>query len=59
MKSLSAKPVAYTTPLLLLAALPIAAAGPWSVLWTAPSIRPNNTVVVGDRTGKILVLGEA
>src|SRR2546423_205605 len=38
MKSLSVKPVAYATPLLLLAALPIAAAGPWSVLWTAPSI---------------------
>ncbi len=28
-------------------------------VWTAPSIRPNGTLVVGDRTGKILVLGES
>jgi len=28
-------------------------------VWTAPAIRPNNTVVVGDRSGKILVLGES
>ena len=26
-------------------------------VWTAPSIRPDGTIVVGDRTGKILVLG--
>jgi len=26
-------------------------------VWTAPSIRPDDTLVVGDRSGKILVLG--
>src|SRR5260370_377865 len=40
MKSPSAKPQVDLPvfALLLLAALPIAKAGPWSVLWTAPSI---------------------
>jgi outer membrane protein assembly factor BamB len=27
-------------------------------VWTAPAIRPDGTVVVGDRQGRILVLGE-
>jgi hypothetical protein len=26
-------------------------------VWSAPSIRPDGTLVVGDRTGKVLVLG--
>ena len=28
-----------------------------AAVWTAPSIRPDGTLVVGDRTGRILVLG--
>jgi outer membrane protein assembly factor BamB len=28
-----------------------------AAVWTAPSIRPDGTLAVGDRTGRILVLG--
>jgi outer membrane protein assembly factor BamB len=31
---------------------------PGFAVWTAPSIRPDSTLVVGDRTGRILVLGD-
>jgi outer membrane protein assembly factor BamB len=30
-----------------------------AAVWTAPSIRPDGTLVVGDRQGRILVLGGA
>ena len=36
---------------------PIADYDAGAAVWTAPSIRPDGTLVVGDRTGRILVLG--
>jgi len=31
---------------------------PGFAVWTAPSIRPDGTLVVADRTGRVLVLGD-
>jgi outer membrane protein assembly factor BamB len=37
---------------------PVADYSPGAAVWTAPAIRTDSTLVVGDRTGRILVLGD-